>query len=156
MSGPSSDRALLLPMTALFSPTENKLVSTAKQWEAGSESRWCHQNAASVPWPWFSNAYACQSCYCAASTLTYQNNTSCKLHSSTDASSLTAAGGKGRNKKGRRRERQTETKKTMINLIIATASSHNLIKPLYPKQKYYAPKLHVASSIFSSSKQGWL
>lgn len=90
---------------------ESELVSTANTGrEAGAQCGWCHQNAASVPWLWFSNAYACQSCYCAASPLAYPNDTSCKLHSNTDASSLTAAGGRGRKGWEDSREKEEERK----------------------------------------------
>lgn len=67
-SGPSSAEPalVLLLMPALFS---QKARFNRKPREAGAErgGGWCHQNAASVPWLWFSDAYACQSCYCAPS-----------------------------------------------------------------------------------------
>lgn len=120
-------------MPALFSLSEreSELVSTANTGREGgrreAEFGWCHQNAASVPWPWFSNAYACQSCYCAASPLAYPNDTSCKLHSNTDASSLTAAGGRGRKgwEDSREKKRRGKTDTQLFSITSSQISAPN-------------------------------
>lgn len=70
-SGPSSSElALVLSlMPAPFSLSESKLVLTQNRGRREQSVGWCHQNAASVLWPWFSNAYACQLMCCLSTGL---------------------------------------------------------------------------------------